>query len=305
MSPVPGVHRPLGVTGIETPYGAKVIKASVIPVRAPSQSEARKIGERDGTRPQISACHFGNEPRSRAQPLMVKCKIGMVKPRENPLVEPAHPFEHLAPDDDRMGLRLDAPSRFNFADRLMPVPADKVLALAEMTSTKRASDIEIRSCSVDEQAVALWLEIDRVHGRGIAGFRRSKENVQPAVAHDDIVLDECDPLRFGTFGTEIAGLVGSKEAIFPHDADPTASGESVKGGGHRARRMTIHEDDAVAPIGSSKEGLESGRGLRPTVTCDHDDSCGRCGRHENKVNITAFVDVRLKPLRVSARISAV
>jgi hypothetical protein len=149
----------------------------VIPVSAPSQSEARKISESDGTRPQISACHSGNEPRSRAKPLMVKRKIGMVKPRENPLVESAHPFKHLAADDDRVGLRLDASSRFNFADRLMPVPADKVLVLAEMTSTNRASDIEIRSCSVDEQAVALWLEIDRVHSRGIAAFRRSKENV--------------------------------------------------------------------------------------------------------------------------------
>jgi hypothetical protein len=214
---------------------------------------------------------------------VVKRKIGMVKPRENPLVESAHPFKHLAADDDRMGLCLDARSRFNFADRLMPVPADKVLVLAEMTSTKRASDIEIRSCSVDEQAVALWLEIDRVHSRGIASFRRSKENVQPAVAHDDIVLDECDPLSCGAFGTEIAGLVGGKEAILPYDADPTASGESVKGGGHRARCMPIHEDDSVAPIGSSKQRLESGRGLRPPVTCDHDDSCGRCGRHETKL----------------------
>src|SRR5271163_4754633 len=75
IRPVPGVHRPLGVTGIETPYSAQVIEASVIPVRAPSQSEARKISERDGTRPQIRACHLGNEPRSHAKPLMVKCKI--------------------------------------------------------------------------------------------------------------------------------------------------------------------------------------------------------------------------------------
>ncbi len=108
---------------------------------------------------------------------MVKRKVGMVKPGENPLVESAHPFKHLAADDDRVGLRLDVPSRFNFADRLMPVPADKVLVFADMTSTNRAGDIEIRSCPVDEQAVALWLEIDRVHGRGIAGFRCSNENV--------------------------------------------------------------------------------------------------------------------------------
>jgi hypothetical protein len=108
---------------------------------------------------------------------MVKRKVGMVKPRENPLVESAHPFKNLAAYDDRVGLRLDARSGFNFADRLMPVPADKVLVLADVTSTNRASDIEIRSCSVDEQAVALWLEIDRVHSRRIAGFRRSKEKV--------------------------------------------------------------------------------------------------------------------------------
>ena len=69
---------------------------------------------------------------------MVKRKIGTVKPRENPFVESAHPFQHLAADDDRVGLRLGARSRFNIADRLMPVLADKVLVLAEMTSTNRA-----------------------------------------------------------------------------------------------------------------------------------------------------------------------
>jgi len=71
--------------------------------------------------------------------------------------------------------------------------------------------------------------------------------------------------------------------ILPHDADPTASGESVKGGCYRARCTPIHEDDPVAPIGSSKQRLESGRGLRPPVTCDHDDSCDRCSRHESKL----------------------
>jgi hypothetical protein len=101
----------------------------------------------------------------------------MVKPRENPLIESAHPFKHLAADDDRVRFRLDPRSRFNFADHLMPVPANKMLVLADMTSTNWASDIEIRSCSVDEQAVALWLEIDRVHSRGIASFRRNKEKV--------------------------------------------------------------------------------------------------------------------------------
>jgi hypothetical protein len=72
---------------------------------------------------------------------MVKRKVGMVKPRENPLVESAHPFKHLAADNDRVGLRLDARSGFYFANRLMPVPADKVLVLAEITSANRASDI--------------------------------------------------------------------------------------------------------------------------------------------------------------------
>ena len=74
---------------------------------------------------------------------MVKRKIGMVKPREDPLVKSAHLFKHLAADDDRVGLRLDARSGFNVADRLMPVLADKVLVLAEMTGTNRASDIEL------------------------------------------------------------------------------------------------------------------------------------------------------------------
>ena len=76
-----------------------------------------------------------------------------------------------------VGLRLDALSRFNFADRLMPVPADKVLVFADVTSTNRAGYIEIRSRPVDEQSVALWLQVDRVHSRGIAGFRCGKENV--------------------------------------------------------------------------------------------------------------------------------
>jgi hypothetical protein len=69
----------------------------------------------------------------------------------------------------------------------------------------------------------------------------------------------------------------------PHDADPTASGESVKGGGHRTRCVPIHEDDPVARIGSSQQRLESGRGLRPPVTRDYDDSCDRCGQHEAKL----------------------
>jgi hypothetical protein len=90
--------------------------------------------------------------------------------------------------------------------------------------------------------------------------------------------------------------------IFPHDADPTAGGESVKGGGHRARCMPIHEDDPVAPIGSSKQRLESGRGLRPPVTCDHDDSCDRCGRHETKLTFTLSALCRSNRCAFSPRI---
>ena len=44
--------------------------------------------------------------------------------------------------------------------------------------------------------------------------------------------------------------------ISPYDTDPTVCGESVKGGGHWAWCMPIHEDDPVAPIGSSEQRLE-------------------------------------------------
>ena len=222
---------------------------------------------------------------------MVQCKIGMVEPRENPLVESAHPFKHLAADDDRMGFRLDPRSRFNFADHLMPVPANEMLVLADMTSTNWTGDIEIRSCPVDEQAVALWLEIDRVHSRGIASFPRSKENVEPAVAHDDIVLDECEPLRFGAVGPEIAGLVRGKESISPHDADPTARGESVKGCCHRARCTPVHEDDPVAPIGSSKQRLEW-QGSATTGRVRPRRQLRSVWPARSKVNITAFIPGR-------------
>ena len=41
----------------------------------------------------------------------------------------------------------------------------------------------------------------------------------------------------------------------------------------------------------------------PPVTCDYDNRCGRCGRHEAKVNITAFVPVTAQTVaRLSPRI---